>query len=106
MYRKCLPLIRAFSIMELPSFNQVLTILLKDLEKLGPEVKDPTVSGNSSLTIDSLPEPIQNSLLALHQIFPHLLLSSLDILDNTLATRYTVAQSANASPSIYYVRSS
>jgi hypothetical protein len=64
---------------------------------------------NSPLTIKSLPELAQTSLLILHQIYPSLLLSSLDLLDNALVTRYTLTHNVHDQdmpPSIYYARSS
>ena len=97
---------------ELPSLRQILTRLLKDIECSGADLKDSlsTTDTNVTLTIESLPEPVQKSLLALHSIYPHLLLSSLDLLDNGLVTRYVWApddtDQPSSPPSIYYVRSS
>jgi len=96
----------------LPSLRQILTRLLKDLEGSGADLKDSlsTTDTNVTLTIESLPEPVQKSLLALHSIYPHLLLSSLDLLDNGLVTRYVLSPDGtdqpSSSPPIYYVRSS
>ena len=99
--------------MDLPSLRQVLTKVLKDIEESAADFQDVEILTNDvsnvSLTIHSLPKPIQTSLLVLDQIYPRLLLYSLDLLDNGLVTRYTLIQSANdqtVSPSIYYVRSS
>ena len=95
--------------MELPSLRQILTKVLKDIEESGTELKDVNDALNSSLNIQSLPERVQTSLLVLDQIYPRLLLSSLDLLDNGLVTRYTLTREANDRdpyPSIYYVRSS
>jgi hypothetical protein len=102
--------------MDLPSLRTILTKLLKDLET-EKEPEDSNVSeqiehsaGVSSLNVTSLPQKVQNSLLALHHIFPQLLLASLDVLDNALVTRYLLPPTANdpnhSSPPIYYVRSS
>jgi hypothetical protein len=98
---------------ELPSLRQILTRLLKDLEGSGANLKDSlstTTETNVTLTIESQPDPVQKSLLALHSIYPNLLLSSLDLLDNGLVTRYVSAPDGTdqpfSSPSIYYVRSS
>ena len=99
--------------MDLPSLRQILTKVLKDLEKSGTkssEVVVPTGDfNNAPLTIGSLPELAQTSLLILHQIYPALLLSSLDLLDNALVTRYTLTHDVgdqSIPPHIYYVRSS
>src|SRR5271169_5511335 len=97
---------------ELPSLRQILTRLVKDLEcsagSLGNVLS--VTESNATLTIESLPETAQKSLLALHSIYPHLLLSSLDLLDNGLVTRYIVSpdepDQTSASRPIYYVRSS
>jgi len=92
--------------------RQILTRLLKDLEDSRADLKDSlsTTDTHVTLTIKSLPEPVQKSLLALHSIYPHLLLSSLDLLDNGLVTRYVLTPDGtdhpSSSPSIYYVRSS
>src|SRR5277367_211198 len=97
---------------ELPSLKQILTILLKDLESSGESLRDAlsVTDSNVTLTIESLLEPVQKSLLALHSIYPHLLLSSLDLLDNGLVTRYVLSPDGtdqpSSSPPIYYVRSS
>ena len=98
--------------MELPSLREILTEVLKDLECFAGSLRDAvsTTDINFDLTIESLPEPAQKSLLTLHSICPHLLLSSLDLLDNGLVTRYIVSpEAAEQHPllsSMYYVRSS
>jgi hypothetical protein len=104
------------SFMDLPSLRTILTRLLKDLET-EKEPEDNDASGQTeqsagivSLTVTSLPQQVENSLLALHQIFPQLLLASLDLLDNLLVTRYLLPHTSNnsnhTSPPVYYVRSS
>jgi hypothetical protein len=98
--------------MELPSLRQVLTNVLKDIEKSGTELKDAEIRGNdgpkSAITVQSLPEPVQTALLVLDQIYPRLLLSSLDLLDKCLVIRYTSTDAIDThrSPLIYYARSS
>lgn len=97
---------------DLPSLRQILARLLKDIECSAGSLGDALSVTDSSvtLTIESLPETAQKSLLAFHLIYPHLLLSSLDLLDNGLVTRYIVSPDepdrTSVSPPIYYVRSS
>jgi hypothetical protein len=102
--------------MELPSLRTILTGLLKDLEveeklqvnKEAEETQDAPLT--SSTTISSLPQRAQNALLALHHIFPAVLLSSLDLIDNSLVTRYRLPSAGDGaihtSPPVYYVPSS
>jgi SWIM zinc finger len=101
--------------MELPSLTQILNRLLKDLEGADLRNADDTADSNTLPTISTLPPKVQSSLLALSQLFPQLLLSALDLLDNSLATRYTTTSpeaplneelfDTFIPPSIYYVRS-
>ena len=95
-----------------PSLRQILTKVLNDLEKSCAESRNVAVPigdvNNAPITIESLPGIAQTCLLILHQIYPSLLLSSLDLLDNALVTRYTLTrdlEDQNIPPSIYYVRS-
>ena len=102
--------------MELPSLRHVLTELLADIEKIkghagsDPQAQDDSTVWPSSLDIKSLPSKVEKTLIALHQIYPSLLLSSLDLLDNGLATRFVLSSPfpspSDMSASIYYVRSS
>jgi hypothetical protein len=99
--------------MDLPSLRLILTRVFKDLEESQPGLgKTAITTGDDTraLVVNSLPESVQTSLLVLHQIYPHLLLSSLDLLDNSLVTRYIFEEDATKSEhpasSIYYVRSS
>jgi hypothetical protein len=99
--------------MELPSLRQVLTNVLRDIEESGTNLNDVLILENEAsatlLTVHSLPETVRTSLIVLDQIYPQLLLSSLDLLDNSLVTRYTLAQETTVHakpPPIYYVRSS
>ena len=92
--------------MSLPSLRQVLTGLVNDVQ---PVRQDGHGDGTSSIsvTIESLPQSTHTALLALHQIYPQLLLTSLDLLDTSLVTRYVVsAEGSHVARSIYYVRSS
>jgi hypothetical protein len=95
--------------MELPSLRHVLTEVLKGLESHSIGLEAPVVT-DVSFRLESLPPSVQTSLLVLHQIYPQLLLSSLDLLDNTLATRYILTpdyiDQLNSPSPIYYVRSS
>ena len=96
----------------LPSLRQILTRLLEDLDcSTGSLGEGRSIAeSNITVTIESLPESAQKALLALHSIYPHLLLSSLDLLDNGLVTRYIVSpedpDQRSEFSSIYYVRSS
>ena len=99
--------------MELPSLRRVLTNVLKDIEESGTNLNDILTPENDAsaalLTVHSLPEVVRTSLLVLDQIYPRLLLSSLDLLDNGLVTRYTLTQETTdhaKPPQIYYARSS
>lgn len=102
--------------MELPSLRRVLTELLADTEKIkghagsDPPVQDGSNVQPSSLDIKYLPPKVERTLIALHQIYPHHLLSSLDLLDNGLATRFVLSSpfpsASDISARIYYVRSS
>src|SRR5579859_5454881 len=101
--------------MELPSLRQVLTGLLKDVEDGKDSKQNNSLSDTSSiihlplLTIESLPAKAEKALVAFHQLYPHLLLSSLDLLDNGLVTRYVLAREfhnpLDINAPIYYVRS-
>jgi hypothetical protein len=100
--------------MSLPSLRGILTGLLKDLETAKDNLEDVALETNvsaqaSSLPIEVLSETAQTALLSFHQIYPHLLLSSLDLLDNALVTRYvvpsTIKDGVHVKSSIYYVRS-
>jgi hypothetical protein len=100
--------------MELPSLRQVLSKALKALETPGEGREDapplPPADINVPVrSIESLPEQIQSAFIALDKIFPGTLLSSLDILDRGLATRYILPKEeikAEHFTRIYYVRSS
>jgi hypothetical protein len=102
--------------MELPSLRRVLTELLIDLDDdRSDSSNDPSrqtsVAGQTlPLTIEFLPSKAERALVALHQLYPHLLLSSLDLLDNGLVTRYILARDFHSpldiEAPIYYVRSS
>jgi hypothetical protein len=100
--------------MELPSLRQVLSKTLKALETPREGSEDapplPPTDGNVPVrSIESLPEQIQSAFIALDKIFPGTLLSSLDILDRGLATRYIPpkeVRTAEQLTCIYYVRSS
>lgn len=93
--------------MELPSLRHVLSKVLRGLE--GNEVCIKSDVSNPPLVIDSLPQSVQIALLALHQMYPQTLLTSLNLLDNGLVTRYTVPQDSmdlsNTHSRVYYVRS-
>jgi hypothetical protein len=100
--------------MALPSLRQILTTLLKDLEIDKDIFGDATPNADLSVQSSRLPGDVLSqtaptALLALHQIYPHLLLSSLDRLDNALVTEYVVPTAVKddsyvAAP-IFYVRS-
>jgi len=99
--------------MELPSLRQVLSETLKALETPRDRIDEagqPIAEGHGPLRIvKSLPEAVQSSLIALDNIFPGTLLSSLDILDHGLASRYilTTNERKDKTPTpIFYVRSS
>src|SRR5271169_6272244 len=99
--------------MELPSLRQVLTNVLREIEESGTNLNDVLIPENDAsaalLTVHSLPEVVRTSLLVLDQIYPQLLLSSLDLLDKGLVTRYSLTQETTdhaKPPQIYYVRSS
>lgn len=93
-----------------PTLRQVLTGVLNDVKPV--QDKSTTVEGVSTplVAIEPLPKSTQTALLALHQIFPQLLLASLDLLDNGLVTQYIVSTQDAFTPHsrhpIYYVRSS
>lgn len=96
--------------MVLPTLRQVLTGVLNDVKPV--QDKSAGVEGVSTplVAIESLPKSTQTALLALHQIFPQLLLASLDLLDTGLVTQYIVstqdAFTPHSSHAVYYVRSS
>jgi len=99
--------------MELPSLRQVLSKILHALETASDRIDEaapPIAEGHTPLrTIKSLPEAVKSSFIALDNIFPGTLLSSLDILDHGLATRYILTndeQKDKRPPPIFYVRSS
>ena len=100
--------------MELPSLRHVLTKALKALETPREEREEapplpPADSNVPVRSIESLPEEIQSAFIAIDQIIPNTLLSSLDILDRGLATRYVLSKeerTAEHVTPIYYVRSS
>ena len=94
--------------MTIPSLRQVLMELCHDIQPVQEDapVSDMTVP---SVTIEPLPKSTQTALLALHQIYPQLLLASLDLLDTGLVTRYLISSDEHRLrkvPSLYYVRSS
>jgi hypothetical protein len=99
--------------MSLPSLREILTGLLKDLEMAKDNSEDGALEKDVSAQASSLPKVLsataQTALLSFHQIYPHLLLSSLDLLDNALVTRYvvpsTIKDDRHVKSSIYYVRS-
>jgi hypothetical protein len=96
----------------LPSLRQILTDALNAIENANVDLRTPedpiTDVTSTRFSIESLPEPVRTSLIAIHQIYPHLLLSSLDLLDNALVTRYSLTDCdlAWSSSPLYYVRSS
>lgn len=98
--------------MELLSLREILTKALSAIENANVHLRvpeDPTAdSMNACFSIESLPEPVKTSLIAIHHIYPHLLLSSLDLLDNALITRYSLTGGdlTGSSPRLYYARSS
>jgi hypothetical protein len=89
-------------LMTLPSLRRILTDVLDGIQP----IREEACVGEElpSLKIKALPEGVQTSLLALQAVYPQLLLSSLDLLDNALVTRYIVEPTDNHP--IYYVRSS
>jgi hypothetical protein len=100
--------------MALPSLRGILTGLLKDLETAKADLEDDAVETDLSTQALRLPSEVlsqtaQTALLSFHQIYPHLLLPSLDLLDNNLVTRYVVPSTINddmhVNAAIYYVRS-
>lgn len=101
--------------MALPSLRQCLTELLADLETIqntahsDPPAQDSSPVQPSLHDIKTLPPTVEKTLIAFHQIYPHLLLPSLDLLDNGLATRFILSRpmytSSDISAPIYYVRS-
>jgi len=93
--------------MESPSLRSVLKKLLHELN-CEDEIVKTDHAQSTSVVVQSLPQRVQTSLEALHQIYPTVLLSSLDLLDNILVTRYIAqgnTESHKPAP-IYYVRSS
>ena len=99
--------------MELPSLRQVLSKILKTLETPTDRIDEsarPIGEGHAPVRIiESLPEAVQSSFIALDNIFPGTLLSSLDILDHGLASRYILTDNErkdNTPTPIFYVRSS
>src|SRR5579871_3264025 len=93
--------------MELPSLRHVLSKVLNGLE--GHDIYVKSDVSTPPLVIDSLPQSVHVALLALHQMYPQMLLTSLNLLDNGLVTRYNVSQDAiglsDTRPRVYYVRS-
>jgi hypothetical protein len=93
--------------MSLPSLRRLLTTLYNDIKPLQANNDASDSVPVPAITIEHLPKSSQTALIALHQIYPQLLLPALDLLDNALVSAYAITSDKSASsPCVYYVRSS